>query len=194
MITLPPLAYAYNALEPFIDEETMHIHHDKHHQAYIDKLNELFATNPLLMETPLETLLHTIDTLPLDDIGRAVLRNHGGGHVNHTFFWTIMGPEKKLDQPLISRINKTFGSLDLFRKQFTEKSLAHFGSGWMWLVENEAHELEMYSTKNQDSPYLFGHVPKIGLDLWEHAYYLHYQNRRADYIRAWWNVLTLLPM
>jgi Fe-Mn family superoxide dismutase len=193
MITLPPLLYPYNALEPYIDEQTMHIHHDKHHQAYIDKLNALYTQYPMVATIPLEEALHTIDSLPLDEVGRTTLRNHGGGHINHSFFWTIIGPKKQIDTALVTHIQQTFGSLDLFKKQFTEKAMSHFGSGWMWLVENDHHELELYSTKNQDSPYLFGHTPKIGLDLWEHAYYLQYQNRRIDYINAWWNILITLP-
>jgi len=192
MITLPALPYAYDALEPFIDTETMHIHHSKHHQAYIDKLNAVLEKYDLLKKTPVENLLQRLKTFNMDEKDRTVIKNSGGGHINHAFFWTIMGPEKSIDKLLVERITHTFGSVDDFKKRFTDLAVNHFGSGWAWLVDNGNNELEMYTTPNQDSPYLSGHTPKISLDVWEHAYYLKYQNRRAEYVANWWNVLKLI--
>lgn len=190
--SLPPLPYAYNALEPFIDEQTMMLHHDKHHQTYIDKLNAVLAKHPELADQPLEHLLSGLDQLdiPAEDI--TAIRNHGGGHSNHTFFWQIMGPAKSVDEELVKKIEAKW-PLEDFKKAFSEQALAIFGSGWMWLVENQDGELEMYATPQQSSPLMKGHTPLIGLDVWEHAYYLKYQNKRAEYIAAWWNVLKLLP-
>jgi len=192
MITLPKLPYDYNALEPYIDEETMRIHHTKHHQAYVDKLNIVLEKYPAIKSDTVETLLSTLNTLPMDEKDKILLRNHGGGHVNHTFFWTIMGKTKAVNQELQEKIQTTFGSVDEFKQLFTQTALSHFGSGWVWLVENKKGKLELYSTPNQDSPYLLGHKPLITLDLWEHAYYLKYQNRKAEYINSWWNVLTVI--
>jgi len=192
MITLPALPYDYDALEPFIDAETMRIHHTKHHQAYIDKLNAVLEKNTVLKETPTEDLLRGLSKFDIDEKDRTGLKNSGGGHVNHAFFWTIMGPKKAVDKTLIDRINTTFGTVEDFKKQFTELAVNHFGSGWVWLAEAGNKELKMYTTPNQDSPYLLGHTPKIALDVWEHAYYLKYQNRRAEYVANWWNVLTLI--
>lgn len=189
---LPKLTYEYNALEPHIDAKTMEIHYTKHHQAYIDKLNALLDKHTQLQNKPLEKLMTDIDTLGLAENDKLVLRNHGGGHLNHTFFWSIMGPTKKVDEDLVSRITKTFGSLDTFKEEFSNAAINRFGSGWAWLVEDETQTLKVYSTPNQDSPYLQGHTPLIGLDVWEHAYYLTYQNRRAEYVKSWWNVLTLI--
>lgn len=190
--TLPPLPYAYNALEPYIDEMTMKIHHDKHHQAYIDKLNIVLEKYPDLSNKKLEDLTRDILNLGMEEKDIILLQNHGGGHLNHTFFWTIMGPKKETDAKLIARIEKHFGSLDEFKDLFSTTALNVFGSGWAWLVENSKGELEVYSTANQNSPYLNNHTPLIGLDVWEHAYYLKYQNRRVEYIKNWWNVLKLL--
>ena len=192
MITLPTLTYAYDALEPYIDEETMHIHHTKHHQAYIDKLNVVLEKYPALRSESIEQLLLRFDTLKTDPTDKILLRNHGGGHINHTFFWTLLSKTKSVNQNLLTKITKEFGSLTSFQEEFGNKALSHFGSGWMWLVENSSKELEMYSTPNQDSPYLKGHTPLVALDVWEHAYYLKYQNRRAEYIKNWWNVLKIL--
>jgi Fe-Mn family superoxide dismutase len=193
MITLPKLPYAYNALEPYIDARTMETHHDKHHQTYVDKLNAVLARYPALEKTPVEKLLVKLSSLHMEEKDKAALKNMGGGHINHAFFWEVMGPKKFPDKDLVVRITKKFGSVDAFKKLFTELAIAHFGSGWTWLVENEKKELEIYSTPNQDSPFLLGHRPIITIDLWEHAYYLKYQNRRAEYVANWWNVLTLLP-
>jgi len=192
MITLPALPYTYNALEPFIDTKTMRIHHTKHHQAYIDKLNAVLEKYEILKKTPVEDLLKRLPSFNMDEGDRTVIKNSGGGHVNHAFFWTVMAPKKAIDKSLVERIVKTFGSTEDFKKRFSELAVNHFGSGWVWLVENGNKELELYSTPNQDSPYLLGHTPKIALDVWEHAYYLKYQNRRAEYVANWWNVLKLM--
>ena len=189
---LPPLPYAYTALAPSIDEETMRIHHGKHHQAYVDKLNAALEQAPNVADTPVDALLTNLATLPVDDATRLAIRNHGGGHWNHSFFWTNMGPEKQIDAQLREEVQRTFGSLQEFKDAFTNTATTHFGSGWAWLVRTGEGALELYSLPNQDSPLTLGHTPVVALDLWEHAYYLKYQNRRADYIAAWWNVLRVL--
>ncbi len=191
--TLPPLPYAYDALEPFIDAATMTLHHTKHHQTYIDKLNAVLAKHPTLEAMPLEQLLGSLATLDLPAVDKTAIRNHGGGHSNHSFFWQIMGPTKSVDQALVEDITKTFGSLETFKTTFTELATTLFGSGWVWLVRDEHNKLHLHQLANQDSPLLHGHEPVLGLDVWEHAYYLKYQNRRAEYVAAWWNVLKLLP-
>ena len=190
--TLPRLPYAYDALEPYIDAKTMEINHTKHHQAYIDKLNTALDKYPALAEQPLDGLLKNLDSLKVDEADRTAIRNHGGGHVNHTLFWTLMDPKNKKDDKLIADINTTFGSVEEFKKQFTDVAAKVFGSGWAWLARDEQDKLHMHGLPNQDSPYLHGHTPIIGLDVWEHAYYLKYQNKRPDYITAWWNVLKLI--
>jgi Fe-Mn family superoxide dismutase len=189
---LPKLSYSFDALEPSIDAKTMEIHYTKHHQTYIDKLNAVVNKYPAISDTPVSELLETLSSLPVDEKDRTAIRNSGGGHANHTFFWSILGPKKNIDTTLMKRISESYGSVDEFKKQFTESSIAHFGSGWTWLVENKDKNLAIYSTPNQDSPITNGDMPLITIDLWEHAYYLKYQNRRADYIANWWNVLTLL--
>lgn len=189
---LPSLPYAYNALEPYIDARTMEIHHTKHHQTYVNNLNSVLEKYPRIAEEKLEDLLKNIDTLKVDEKDRKFFRNNGGGHINHSFFWTIMGPKKEIDVKLQEEIKKEFGTVEEFKKLFTETATKHFGSGWAWLVRDEAGKLAVYSLPNQDSPYSKNHTPVITLDLWEHAYYLKYQNRRAEYIAAWWNVLKLI--
>jgi Fe-Mn family superoxide dismutase len=189
---LPPLPYSYDALEPYIDAKTMEIHHTKHHQAYTDKLNAVLEKYPDLSATPIEELFRNFATLQMPDADKTTLRNNGGGYVNHNLFWEIMGPKKEVDEGLSKEIIQTFGSVDEFKKLFTEAALNQFGSGWAWLVRDENGKLQIYSTPNQDSPYLKGHTPIICLDVWEHAYYLKYQNRRAEYIENWWNVLKLI--
>jgi len=189
---LPPLPYSYDALEPYIDAKTMEIHHTKHHQAYTDKLNAVLEKYPDLSATPIEELFRNFATLQMSDADKTTLRNNGGGYVNHNLFWEIMGPKKEVDEGLSKEIIQTFGSVDEFKKLFTEAALNQFGSGWAWLVRDENGKLQIYSTPNQDSPYLKGHTPIICLDVWEHAYYLKYQNRRAEYIENWWNVLKLI--
>lgn len=191
--TLPTLPYPYEALEPWIDAETMKLHHTKHHQTYIDKLNAVLEKHPNLAERPLEHLLGEVDSLDIPAPDKTAIRNHGGGHSNHTFFWTIMGPTKSVDQELVKDLKKEFGSVDDFKKKFSDMAAALFGSGWTWLARDENGKLHLHAMPNQDSPLMHGHEPIIGLDVWEHAYYLKYQNRRSEYIAAWFNILKLLP-
>jgi len=186
---LPPLPYAYTALEPHIDARTMEIHHAKHHQAYINNLNAALEKAPELKQKSLEDLLRGIQQVP-EDI-RGAVRNHGGGHANHTLFWQIMGP-KGGGQPsgrLAEAITAAFGGFDGFKEKFAAAAAGRFGSGWAWLLAQNGR-LAVESTANQDSPLMEGKVPILGLDVWEHAYYLLYQNRRPDYIAAWWNVVN----
>lgn len=190
--TLPQLPYAYDALEPFIDARTMEIHHAKHHQGYVDKLNAALEGHPKLHTMEAEDLLKAYEGLSVDEAIKAAVRNHGGGHANHSLFWLTMGPEKQIDEGLKKEIEQAFGSVDAFKKEFSAAALGRFGSGWAWLVRDQQGGLQVYSTANQDSPLMQGHTPVICLDVWEHAYYLKYQNRRAEYIEAWWNVLKLL--
>ncbi len=187
--TLPKLPYEYNALEPYIDAQTMEIHHTKHHQTYIDKLNAALEKYPELAEKPVEELLKDLNAVP-EDIRMAV-RNHGGGHYNHSLFWAMMAPssEQKPTNDVLSAINEAFETFDSFKKQFADAAAARFGSGWAWLVKNEG-KLEIVSTANQDSPLSEGKTPLLGLDVWEHAYYLKYQNKRPDYVEAFWSVIN----
>ena len=185
---LPALPYAYDALEPHIDARTMEIHHTKHHQAYISKVNAAIAGKADLESKSIEDLISNLDAVP-DDI-RGAVRNNGGGHANHSLFWTSMGPGKggAPSGALGDRINADLGSFDGFKEAFSNAGATRFGSGWAWLVENGG-KLEVMSTANQDSPLMEGKKPLLGLDVWEHAYYLNYQNRRPDYIAAFWNVV-----
>lgn len=195
---LPKLNYEYGDLEPYIDAKTMEIHYTKHHQAYIDKLNAVLEKHPDLAEKPLEDLIKGLDSLQIPDADKLMIRNNGGGHLNHSFFWSIMAPEKEIQvtglsskNELIPEIQTTFGSVDDFKKKFSDAAAARFGSGWAWLVRDADGKLQVYSTANQDSPLMQNHTPLIGLDVWEHAYYLKYQNRRPEYIENWWKVLKL---
>ncbi|MFH1072746.1 MAG: superoxide dismutase [Nanoarchaeota archaeon] len=191
--TLPQLPYVYGALTPYIDEQTMRIHHTKHHQAYVDKLNAALEKHPELQKIPVEELLkdsHTNShTIPLDI--RTAIKNNGGGHANHSFFWKVMAPNAggTPKGAIAETIIKIFGSYDKFKEQFTAASMNRFGSGWAWLVRNKK-ELEIMSTPNQDSPITIGKTPLLCIDVWEHAYYLKYQNRRNDYITAFWNIVN----
>ncbi len=185
------LPYSYNALEPYIDAKTMEVHYTKHHQKYLDNFQELVNKYSELTEKTAEEILTDIKNVSVDEGDRVKIRNNGGGFVNHNLYWLIMGPEKQTDEMLVKKIEETWGSLDNFKEEFNKLSLAHFGSGWSWLVRDENDKLKMYSLPNQDSPLSLGHTPIIGLDLWEHAYYLKYQNRRQDYIENWWKVLKL---
>ena len=186
---LPNLKYNYNALEPYIDELTMTIHHSKHHAAYVNNLNAALEKYPELQEKSLEELLLDIESLPTDI--KAAVRNNGGGHYNHSFFWSILKPNlgKLPEGALLKAINKTFGSFDSFKEQFGKAGLTRFGSGWAWLVLDKECNLKVVSTPNQDNPISEGLKPILGLDVWEHAYYLKYQNRRPDYISSWWNIV-----
>lgn len=189
---LPNLPYPYDALEPYLDARTMEIHHDKHHQAYVNNLNTVLEKYPKLPEQPLERMLTGLAQLPFEEKDRNFFKNNAGGHVNHSFFWQIMGPAKEIDKDLTTEIQEKFGSIDEFKQQFTQTAMSHFGSGWTWLVRTPDKNLKIYSLPNQDSPYLTGDTPLIALDLWEHAYYLKYQNRRPEYIENWWHILKLL--
>jgi superoxide dismutase, Fe-Mn family len=186
---VPPLPYAYNALEPHIDEQTMHLHHDKHHAAYVTNLTAAIAKHPELEKKSAEELIRNLSAVP-EDI-RTAVRNNGGGHVNHSMFWQIMGPKGGAPSGAIAdAINKTFGGVDKFKEAFEKAGLGQFGSGWAWLVKTKAGAFEIKSTPNQDNPMSNGDFPVLGNDVWEHAYYLKYQNRRADYLKAWWNVVN----
>ncbi len=186
---LPKLAYAYNALEPFIDQKTMEVHHSKHHQTYTDKFNEALDKHPELYAKKPEELLSNLSSVP-EDI-RGAVRNHGGGYVNHCFFWEILAPTGQKPSGASSQaINTSFGSFDKFKEQFTAAALGRFGSGWAWLVVNKDKKLEIISTANQDSPLSEGKKPILCIDVWEHAYYLKYMNKRADFVAAFWNVVN----
>jgi superoxide dismutase, Fe-Mn family len=187
---LPQVDFPYEALEPYIDARTMEIHHTKHHQAYIDAANRALAEFPKWQKLTAEELLKTLNTLP-EQI-RTAVRNQVGGHVNHSQFWDILAPrpQKKPGKNLGSAIEHYFGSFDSFKIRFVDTGMKRFGSGWVWLSQNVNSQLEVHSTPNQDSPLLTGMTPMIGIDVWEHAYYLHYQNRRLDYLEGVWNVLN----
>lgn len=187
---VPPLPYAYNALEPHIDAQTMRFHHDKHHATYVKNLNAAVEKHPALKGKSAEQILRDIDSVP-EDV-RTMVRNNGGGHVNHTMFWSIMSPDGGGEPTgaLASAIASTFGSFAAFKQQFNTAGEKRFGSGWAWLVRTPDGKLQVTSTPNQDSPLIEGNYPIMGNDVWEHAYYLKYQNRRADYLNAWWNVVN----
>ncbi|MDE2223422.1 MAG: superoxide dismutase [Candidatus Omnitrophica bacterium] len=188
--SLPPLAYPYNALEPHIDARTMEIHHTKHHQAYINNVNNAIKGKADLENKSVEDLVANINAVP-EDI-RTVVRNNGGGHANHTFFWTIIGPKAggTPQGKVAEAINQAFSSFDAFKEKFAQAAATRFGSGWAWLTVSKDGKLEISSTANQDSPLMEGKTPILGIDVWEHAYYLHYQNRRPDYVAAFWNVVN----
>ena len=184
---LPPLPYDYSALEPHIDTQTMQLHHDKHHAAYVTNLNNA-VQGTQFENLNIEELMRRINEVPEDK--RTAVRNNGGGHVNHTMFWEIMKPNGG-GQPtgaLAEAINQTFGGFDQLKTQLNDAATKRFGSGWGWLVADQSGKLQIISTANQDSPFMDGHFPLMGIDVWEHAYYLKYQNRRAEYLNAWWNV------
>jgi Fe-Mn family superoxide dismutase len=186
---LPPLPYDFNALEPHIDEQTMRIHHGKHHATYVSNLNAALENHPDLQNKSIEDLMRGISAVP--EAIRTAVRNNGGGHINHTLFWQIMGPNAggEPSGPLGDAIKSSFGSFGSFKEQFAKAAVGRFGSGWAWLLADSG-KLTIESTANQDSPVMEGKRPILGLDVWEHAYYLKYQNRRADYINAWWNVVN----
>ena len=188
--SLPPLPYASDALEPHIDAKTMEIHHGKHHQAYVNNLNGALEKAPELQSKSLDDLLRGLNSVP--EAIRTAVRNNGGGHWNHTMFWQIMGPDAggKPGGALAQAIDTAFGSFDKFKEQFAAAGTGRFGSGWAWLIVERGGGLKIESTPNQDNPLMDGKVAIMGLDVWEHAYYLKYQNRRPDYIAAWWNVVS----
>ena len=187
--TLPALAYAYDALEPHIDALTMEIHHSRHHQTYITNLNAALAELPELAALPVDELLARFDSLPVSVQG--AVRNHGGGHANHSLFWQVMSPQGGGEPggELAEAITRDLGGLDAFKQAFTQAALSRFGSGWAWLVVDKEGKLQVESSANQDSPLMEGLVPILGLDVWEHAYYLKYQNKRPDYIAAFYKVI-----
>lgn len=193
MYTLPDLPYPSNALEPYIDERTMQIHHDKHHGTYVKNLNDAIANYQQINKLTIDQLLRDLKSVP-EEI-RTKVRNNGGGHANHSLFWTVMTPPKasgQANQPsgdLAKAIDTAFGNFSSFTEKFAAAGLARFGSGWVWLI-NDGGKLAITDTPNQDNPWMDGKTPILGLDVWEHAYYLKYQNVRADYIKAWWNVVN----
>ncbi|USK32631.1 superoxide dismutase SodA [Bacillus sp. F19] len=186
---LPQLPYAYDALEPHIDKETMNIHHTKHHNTYITNVNSALEGHDDLLSKSVEELVSNLDAVP--EAARTAVRNNGGGHANHSLFWTILSPNGggAPSGELADKINSKFGSFETFKEEFAKAGATRFGSGWAWLVVNNG-ELEVTSTPNQDSPLMEGKTPILGLDVWEHAYYLNYQNRRPDYISSFWNVVN----
>ncbi|HLD50958.1 superoxide dismutase [candidate division WWE3 bacterium RIFOXYC1_FULL_40_10] len=185
---LPQLPYPYDSLEPYIDEKTMEVHHTKHHQTYVDKLNSALESLPQFAELSLEDLLKNLDNIP--EKSRQAIKNHGGGVYNHNLFWLCMSPDPQVlpNNALADKIDDTFGSFAEFKAKFTDVAMKHFGSGWVWLVKKPSGDLEILTTKNQDTPISEGNTVLIGLDLWEHAYYLKYQNLRAEYIENWWHI------
>lgn len=185
---LPQLPYSYSALEPYIDKETLTIHHDKHHATYVNNLNTALENYPELQERTLEDMLTNLNTVP--ESVRTAVRNNGGGHYNHTLYWESMGPDKggKPTGVLGERIDRDFGSFDNFKETLSKAAIGRFGSGYAWLVEDTEGKLSVVTTANQDTPLSEGYNPLLLIDVWEHAYYLKYQNRRADYVSAWWNV------
>jgi len=187
---VPPLPYDYNALEPHIDEQTMRVHHDKHHQAYVDNANAALEGTEW-QDRPVEDVLKNLDAIPEDK--RTAVRNNAGGHYNHALFWELMSPDgggEPPDGPLKQAIESTFGNVNALKEQVRDAGIKRFGSGWSWLVQNGDGSLAVESTANQDSPLSEGKTPLLGIDVWEHAYYLRYQNRRPDYIVAWWEVVN----
>lgn len=189
--SLPTLAYDFNALEPQIDQATMEIHYGKHHQTYVNNLNAALEGKPALQEKTIEELLQNLDAVP-EEI-RTAVRNNGGGHLNHSLFWGVIAPASGNSAPtgkLAAAIEKAFGSLNAFKEEFTKAATTRFGSGWAWLVVNENGALEVTSTPNQDHPVMEGKVAVLGLDVWEHAYYLNYQNRRPDYIASFFEIIN----
>lgn len=186
---LPKLPYTYDALEPYIDEATMTIHHTKHHQAYVDNLNKALEKYPQYYDKKIEEILADSESLPTD-IKQAVI-NHGGGHYNHSFFWRIMAREKSEPKgELLKALETTFGTLDKFKEDFSSKAMGVFGSGWAFLIKTPEGKLALKRHSFQNSPIMRGNVPLLAIDVWEHAYYLKYQNRRAEYVEAWWNVVN----
>jgi superoxide dismutase, Fe-Mn family len=185
---VPPLPYDYGALEPHIDEATMRLHHDKHHQTYVDKANAALDGTEWA-DRPIEEVLQSLNSLPEDK--RTVVRNNGGGHYNHTLFWEIMSPGTGGEPTgeIAEAIEQAFGTFDAFKEEFSTAATNHFGSGWTWLV-GDGSSVTITTTPNQDTPIMHGQTPILGLDVWEHAYYLKYQNRRPEYIQAWWNVVN----
>ena len=188
---LPKLSYSYNALEPYLDAKTMEIHHSKHHQAYTDKMNGILEKYPDLTQSP-EEMMSKLNSLAMAEADKKAFKNNGGGYINHNMFWQSINPNNTADEKLVEEIKSVFGSIDEFKEKFNQAAVNQFGSGWAWLVRNSDGKLKVYSTANQDSPLTQGDAPIFCLDVWEHAYYLKYQNKRPEYIEQWWNVLKLI--
>lgn len=190
LLELPALKFSFDALEPAIDARTMEIHHDKHHGAYVNNLNKALESAPEYFGQPIEQVLRQINKVP--ESIRTAVRNNGGGHANHSLFWEILTPggKKSPTGALLAELEKTFASFDTFQEKFAAAAATRFGSGWAWLVVDDQKKLQVFSTANQDSPFMDGQTPILGLDVWEHAYYLNYQNRRPDYIKAFWSLVN----
>ncbi len=186
---LPPLEYGYDSLEPYIDKETMTIHHDKHHQTYVDKLNQAIEGHEELQDKPVEELLKNLDSV--SEAVKTAVKNHGGGHYNHSFFWTVLKKDVQASGEILEVINRDFGTYEEFVEQFKQSAVTQFGSGWAWLVlDPSSRKLEIMQTHDQESPISLGKVPLLVVDVWEHAYYLQYQNKRPDYLDAFMNVIN----
>jgi len=192
MFQLPKLNYSFDALEPYFDTKTMEIHYTKHHQTYLDNFNKVLENYPKLQKMTAENILKNLANIEVGEDDWIKIKNFGGGYVNHNIFWKNLGNKKQIDEKLIKEITKQFGGLEKFKEQFSELAKTHFGSGWVWLVKDNNKKLQIYSLANQDSPYTLGHTPIFCLDVWEHAYYLKYQNRRAEFITNFWRVLKLI--
>lgn len=192
MYELPKLNYSFTALEPNIDAATMEIHYSKHHQTYCNNFNALMKKYPDLAVLSAEEIIKNINSLAIEDDDKKKIKNQGGGYINHNLFWQIMDPSNIRDERLANEITAEFGSVEKFKELFTQSATMHFGSGWTWLVRDENNKLKIYSLPNQDSPLTLGHTPILTLDVWEHAYYLKYQNRRAEYITNWWNTVKMI--
>lgn len=190
--TLPKLNYSFDALEPFIDAQTVETHYTKHHQTYLDNFQAVVDKYPELEKMTAEEILSNLENLKVDDIDWIKLKNMGGGFVNHNLYWSNLDPNNKKDDDLVEKIIRDFDSVEKFKEQFTQLATSLFGSGWVWLVEEPNGKLNIYQLANQDSPLTLGHKPILTLDIWEHAYYLKYKNKRADYVNAWWNLIKLI--
>lgn len=190
--TLPALSFEFTELEPTIDAQTVEIHYTKHHSTYLDNFNKVVEKYPDLETKTVEEILRELNTLQVSEEDRRKLRNFGGGFHNHNIYWSVMGKAKQIDQTLVEKIIAQYGSVDNMKKEFNTISSTHFGSGWVWLVEKPDQTLSIYTLPNQDSPLTLGDTPILANDLWEHAYYLNYQNRRGDYIEKWWNVVKIV--
>lgn len=191
MHNLPKLPYSFDALEPHFDAQTMEIHYTKHHQGYADKFNAVIEKYPEISQMKLEDIFRNLNNLIVENGDKKTIKNFGGGFINHNIFWENLSPEKQIDNDLVKEIEETFGSIEKFKEEFSKAAATQFGSGWAWLVRDENGKLKVYSLPNQDSPYTLGHEPIFNLDVWEHAYYLKYQNKRADFIEAFWSALKL---
>ncbi|NLZ96996.1 MAG: superoxide dismutase [Candidatus Magasanikbacteria bacterium] len=190
--TLPKLNFTFDALEPNIDAQTVETHYTKHHQGYMDNFQILVDKYPELKNLTAEKILTDLEKLNINNIDRTKLKNMGGGYLNHNIYWSNLNPNNTKDKNLIKKINRDFGSIKKFKEQFTQLATTLFGSGWVWLVEKSDGKLDIYQLPNQDSPLTLGHKPILALDVWEHAYYLKYKNKRIDYINAWWNLIKLI--